>query len=358
MPGEGTSGTMQDESDCGIRAARLLESAFVFDGAHVFRSGGIGRPRLPLGDEPLEADLIGTWRAARLDAFLHPFAILHPDMHVGQIRMLAMWNGFIADHNDALLRIDEPQDFDRLRATRAVGVLLGSHHGEPFRAVDDVDYFCGLGLRSCNLVTFGQNRLGAAMDEPAGGGLTAFGRAVVERMNRVRMAVDVAHCSERTRLEVIEASARPVLMSHANPAARCANPRNAGDAVIRALAARNGVMGLLPLRMLLTTAEPTALDDYLDHISYVCDLVGPGHVGLGLETPFEGFDSLPPVSQMPLPSYLRNPGEQRRLDLPELCHVGRMQTLVTAMLRRGFAERDIRGIVGGNFERVLREILR
>lgn len=351
------SSAIRDASDFGVRAAHLIDSSFVFDSAHVFRMGGSAKPRLPLGDGPLEAGLIETWRAAGLDAFLHPFGILHPDMHVGQIRLLAMWNSFIADHTDALLRIDEPADFDRMRATGAIGVLLGSHHGEPFRTVDDVGYFCGLGLRSCNLVTFGQNRLGAAMDEPAGGGLTAFGRAVVERMNRVGMAVDVSHCGERTRLEAIEASAKPVLMSHANPAARCANPRNTGDAVIRALAASGGVMGLLPLRMLLTPTEPTSLDDYLDHISYVCDLVGPEHVGLGLETPFEGFDSLPPANQMPLPSYLRNAGEQRKLDLPELCHIGRMHTLVAAMLGRGLAERDIRGIVGGNFERVLREIL-
>jgi membrane dipeptidase len=348
---------MSGKSDLSARAARLIETCFVFDSAHVFRMGANGKPRLPLGNEPLEADLITDWRTAGLNAFLHPFGILHPDMHVGQIRLLAMWNGFIADHTDALLRIDEPADFDRIRAAGRIGVLVGSHHGEPFRTVDDVDYFCGLGLRSCNLVTFGQNRLGTAMDEPAGGGLTAFGRAVVARMNRVGMAVDVSHCNDRTRFDAIEASAKPALMSHANPAALCPNPRNVGDDVIKALARAGGVMGVLPLRMLLTPAEPATLEHFLDHIAYLCDLAGPEHVGLGLETPFEGFDSLPPENQMPLPSYLRNPGVQRKLDLPELCHLRRMHTIVEAMLRRGFNEHDIHGFIGGNFERVLRDIL-
>jgi len=345
------------EDDAGARAARLVDTAFVFDSAHVFRTGGPGKPRLPLGDEPLEAGLIEEWHAAGLNAFLHPFGILHADMHVGQIRLLAMWNGFIADHADALLRIDEPADFDRIRRTRVVGVLIGSHHGEPFRGVDDVDYFCGLGLRSCNLVTFGQNRLGAAVDEPAGGGLTAFGRAIIARMNHVGMAVDVSHCNDRTRLDAIAASARPVLMSHADAAALCPNPRNVSDEIIRAMAAAGGVIGVLPLRMLLTPAEPASLDDYLDHISHICDLVGPAHVGLGLETPFEGFDSLPAANQLPLPAYLRNPGVQRQLDLPELCHPRRLHTIVAAMLRRGFSDIDVRAILGGNFERVLRTIL-
>ncbi|TAK52651.1 MAG: hypothetical protein EPO25_12975 [Gammaproteobacteria bacterium] len=345
------------DDDIDARAASLVDPAFTFDSAHVFRIGGPGKPRLPLGDEPLDASLIADWRAAGMSAFLHPFGILNPDMHLGQIRLLAMWNSFIADHTDALLRIDESADFDRIRATGAIGILIGSHHGEPFRSVDDVDYFRGLGLRSCNLVTFGQNRLGTAVDEPAGGGLTAFGRAIIERMNRLGMAVDVSHCNERTRLDAIAASARPVLMSHANAAALCPNPRNVSDQVIRALAAAGGVMGVLPLRMLVTAAEPTTLDNYLDHIVHVCELTGPDHVGLGLETPFEGFDSIPAANQMPLPGYLRNPGEQRRLDLPVLCHVRRLDTIVTALLRRGFSEQDIRAIIGGNFERVLRAIL-
>lgn len=349
------AGTRQD--DLHAAAGQLVADAFAFDGAHVFRMGGNGRPRLPLGDEPLESGLIEDWRRSGLNAFLHPFGILHPDMHVGQVRLLAMWNAFIAGHDEALLRIDQAGDFDRIRATGRIGVLLATHHGEPFRSVDDVDYFSGLGLRCCNLVTFGQNRLGAAVDEPAGGGLTAFGRAVVGRMNQVRMAVDISHCGDRTRRDAIEASATPALMSHANPAACCPNPRNVGDDVIKALAAAGGVMGILPLRMLLTPSEPATLGHYVDHIAYVCDLVGPEHVGLGLETPFEGFDSIPPQHQMPLPSYLRNPGEQRKLDLPELCHVGRLNTIVAALLQRGFSDRDVRGIIGGNFERVLREVL-
>lgn len=338
-------------------ARQLVDSSFVFDGAHIFRVGGPGKPRLPLGNEPLGHELIGEWRRAGLNAFLHPFGILHPDMHVGQLRLLAMWNGFIADHADALMRIDEPEDFDRVRASGRIGVMLGSHHAEPFRSVDDVDYFCGLGLRSCILVTFGQNRLGTAVDEPAGGGLTAFGRAVVERMNAVGMAVDVSHCNERTRRDAIDASAKPVLMSHANPAALCPNPRNVGDEVIKALAARGGVMGVMPLRMLLTAQEPATLDDYIDHVAFVCDLVGAGHVGLGLETPPEGFDSLPPENQLPLPSYLRNPGEQRKLDVPELCHIRRLDTVVEALIARGFDDQIIRGIIGGNFERVVRQAL-
>jgi membrane dipeptidase len=352
-----TSTAPDRETDIGARAARLVDSSFVLDGTQVFRTGGPGKPKLPLGDTPLDGALIEEWRSAGVDAFIHPCAIMAADMHLGQVQTLGRWNAFIADHTESLQRIDAAEDFDRIRATGKIGVLIGSHHGEPFRTVDDVDYFAGLGLRSCIPVTFGQNRLGAAVDEPAGGGLTGYGRAVVARMNQAGMAVDVSHCNERTRLDAIEVSAKPVLMSHANAYARCANVRNASDAVIRALAARGGVMGIMPLRMLLTAEEPTGLDDFIDHIAYVSDLVGPAHVGMGLETPPEGFDSIPGANQIPLPSYLRNAGVQRKLDLPELCQIRRLYTIVEALLRRGFSDADIAGFIGANFERALRDIL-
>lgn len=87
------------------------------------------------------------------------------------------------------------------------------------------------------------------------------------------------------------------------------------------------------------------------------DLVGPEHVGLGLETSPEGFDSLPLERRIPLPSYLRNEGEQRRLDLPELCHIGRPYTVVEALLARGLGDHEVRGIIGGKSERVPRAAL-
>ena len=349
--------TARASDEVTVRAARLVDDAFVFDSVQVLRTGGPGRPRLLFGTDHIAAEYFDDWRASGIKAFMHPAAVMEPDMHLGMLRTMSRWNAFIADHTDRLLRIDEPEDFDRIRASSKLGVMLGSHHAECFRTPDDVRYFCELGLRCCILVTFGQNRLGTAVDEPNGGGLTAFGRAIVERMNAVRMAVDVSHCNDRTRLNAINASAQPVLMSHANCLALCANPRNVGDEVIRALAARGGVMGIMPLRMMLTAEEPTTVDHLVDHVAHICDLVGPGHAGIGLEAPIEGFDTLPPENQIPLPSYMRNKGEQRKLDLPELRHVRRIYTIAEAFVRRGFSDVDLRGILGGNFERVLRTIL-
>jgi membrane dipeptidase len=348
---------LREQDDAGSRAARLVADSFVFDSVQVLRTGGPGRPRLLFGTDHIGEEYFADWKAAGIKAFMHPAAIFDHDMYQGTLRMTSRWNSFIAHHTDRLLRIDEAEDFDRIRATGKLGVMLGTHHSECYRTPDDVRYFAELGLRCCILVTFGQNRLGTAIDEPSGGGLTNFGRAIVARMNAERVAVDVSHCNDRTRREAVDASSKPVLMSHANVFAICANIRNVGDDVIKALAARGGVMGIMPLRMMLTSQEPTTVEHVVDHIAYICDLVGAQHAGIGLEAPIEGFDTLPPENQIPLPSYMRNPGEQRKLDLPELRHVRRVYTITEALVRRGFSDDEIRGIIGANFERVLREIL-
>jgi membrane dipeptidase len=348
---------VRKQDDSASHATRLVDESFVFDSVQVLRTGGPGRPRLLFGTDNIGTEYFDDWKAAGIKAFMHPAAIFETDLHMGMLRTASRWNSFIAHHTDRLLRIDEPSDFDECRRTGKLGVMLGSHHAECFRNADDVNYFCELGLRCCILVTFGQNRLGGAIDEPNAGGLTNFGKAIVARMNAVGMAVDVSHCNDRTRIDAINASSKPVLMSHANVYSICANVRNVGDEAIKAMAARGGVMGIMPLRMMLTPEEPTTVDAVVDHVAYICDLVGPQYAGIGLEAPIEGFDTLPPQNQIPLPSYMRNAGEQRKLDLPELRHVKRVYTIAEAFVRRGFSDEHIRGFLGGNFERAFREIL-
>jgi microsomal dipeptidase-like Zn-dependent dipeptidase len=154
------------QDDSASHAARLVDESFIFDSVQVLRTGGPGRPRLLFGTDHIGTEYFDDWKAAGIKAFMHPAAIFDHDLHLGVLRMLSRWNSFVADHTDRLIRIDEPADFDLIRSTGRLGVMLGSHHSECFRTPDDVNYFCELGLRCCILVTFGQNRVGTAIDEP------------------------------------------------------------------------------------------------------------------------------------------------------------------------------------------------
>src|SRR5262249_44209843 len=115
-------------------------------------------------------------------------------------------------------------------------------------------------------------------------GLSRFGLELIAEMNRVGVLVDVTHAGHRTALEAIEASRAPVIMSHSSPRAVFDHPRNVPDDQIVAMANKGGVMGMQGLGMFLskegTDISPERVFAFLD---YAVQLVGPRHVGFGLD---------------------------------------------------------------------------
>jgi membrane dipeptidase len=103
-------------------------------------------------------------------------------------------------------------DFERAKTLGAIGIMIGQQNSEHFRTVGDVDRFYSLGQRVSQL-TYRGNRIGGGSSDPTDRGLSEYGAAIVERMNQVGMAVDISHCGDRTSLDAIEASRRPVLVT-------------------------------------------------------------------------------------------------------------------------------------------------
>jgi membrane dipeptidase len=348
------------------RAARLVEQSFVFNTTEAPVSHASGQPIMNFtGLEPLEPQLIADWRRQGYNALLVPQGMLDvsnmcpaPDIHNHALRVFGRWNTFVAEHAADMMLLTTRASFDQAQASGRIGLLVGTHNcGEFFRCVDDVDFFYDeVGLRHGLLTCFGQNRLGTSADEGDGrdGGLTRFGRAIVERMNKLGMAVDVSHSGLRTRREAFDVSSKPVLITHGNAAAICPTSRNNSDEMLKALAASGGVIGIMYWRPMVRLEDPVTVEHVLDHVDHICQLIGPQHVGLGLETPMVGFDacenSKGAARQV---SYL---AKVRSMDIPELCNHDRVRTLVEGLIRRGYGDADIAGILGANFVRVFKEI--
>src|SRR5205814_5335046 len=109
--------------------------------------------------------------------------------------------------------------------------------------IDRVDVLYGLGIRCMGITYSEANALGSGLKERTDGGLSDLGRAVVIRMNKLGMAIDVAHCGDQTSLDVIAASAQPIFITHAGARALWNTPRMKPDAVIKACAERGGRAG-------------------------------------------------------------------------------------------------------------------
>lgn len=291
--------------------------------------------------------------------------VFHPAIGLGGVDpyqtalvWFAGWNSFIAGNDEKLLRVDSAADFPRAKRSGKVGVLLGLQNSAHFRRPDDVDFFHGLGQRVSQLTYNARNLIGNGSTERRDEGLSDFGVAIVERMNKVGMAVDVSHCGDRTTLDAFEASKRPVLITHSNCRALVnGHPRAKSDEAIRAMAKSGGVMGLTGVRMFVRDREPTTIEHYLDHFDHVAKLAGPEHIGVGSDIDLDGYDDMPPELNRQLRAgYKGSYGFREKIDIEGVDHPKRMFDLTEGLIRRKYTDAQIEGILGGNFLRVLRGI--
>ena len=275
--------------------------------------------------------------------------IFHPavgftegDVYASSLRDIQGWNAFIAEHSGDFLRVDCPADLERAKTTGKIGIVIGLQNSSHFRTVDDVDSFYRLGQRVSQL-TYDPNRLGGGSSNPVDPGLTAYGAQVVGRMNATGMAIDVSHCADRTTLDAIDASRRPVLITHANcralvpGSARCKT-----DDAIQKLAAKGGVIGITMVRYFVRYGDSVTVKNVLDHIDHVARLVGVEHVGIGSDVDLTGRDTAP--------------HPKRRQDLDDIDYARKIYDLTEGLVRRKYSSKDIALILGGNFERALSQI--
>jgi membrane dipeptidase len=266
-----------------------------------------------------------------------------PQAYEGAMRWIRGWNQLLSSQPCFLARIDSLSDLLQTARMGKIGLILGFQNASHFRSVADVEAFHRLGQRVSQLTYNGPNELGYGCLARPDRGLTPYGAAIVEEMNRVGMAVDVSHCGERTSIEAIGVSRRPVLITHSNCKALVARqPRCKSDRVIRQMAAGGGVMGITVVRGFVGNGA-VSVGDVLDHFDHVAKLVGVEHVGLGSDVDVEGLD---PKTGRPLP-YYRIGG----LQLSD-----RVFQLADGLLARGYTAEHLGLILGGNFRRALAEI--
>ncbi len=251
-------------------------------------------------------------------------------------------------------------------------LLLASQDGEVLG--DDPERLAllqTLGVRQLIPAYNRNNRLcGGALDV-TDGGFSALGRRVVEVAARVGVVLDGSHLGPRSARQLIDLSEQPVVFSHSNPAAVMPNPRNVSDEVIRALAERGGVIGLVnwgPLVYRQGTLRRPTLSDFLDLVDHVADLLGDTRA-IGLGTDFS-LGSYPLHARDPWATrgYADARGEHDTVvttwpRAPERFVAGfddyaQLPYVIDALAGRGYDAAAIEGIMGGNLLRVYERVMR
>jgi membrane dipeptidase len=243
----------------------------------------------------------------------------------------------------------------------SVGLVFGLEAATPIEnELDRLDVLFGLGLRQIGIAYSDSNALGSGLIDGDAGGLTHFGRQAVARMNAVGLAVDVSHSNDRTGIETCEASTAPVFMTHAGARALWDIPRLKSDDALRAIAATGGVIGMsaAPHTTISYAHREHSIESVMDHFEYIAELVGLEHVAFGPDSLFVDHVGLHRQFAHLLAGATSGEPEHPRvayvagLESPEEC----FRNIVGWLVRRGYGDRDIEAVIGGNVIRALREI--
>jgi membrane dipeptidase len=265
------------------------------------------------------------------------------------LRSLAAYRRWLKARPERFLLIEHPSD--AWRAKRE-GKLAVTFDLEGMSALDGdldmVEAFYDLGVRQM-LFAYNRNNLVGAGCHGDDTGLTPFGRDVVREMNRVGMVVDCSHSGHRTTMEAMDLSTDPVIFSHSNAWSLVPHGRNIRDDQIRACAATGGVVCVTGIGLFLGGSTEAAT--FVDHVAYMADLVGPGHVGVALDYAFEveGIGDLVATHPEYWPPSEYPPGSGGPHDFTP---PSRLLQITATMLERGFSEIEVRGILGENMARL------
>ena len=346
------------QQEYSARAVALMGRSLVIDMLGLLTLNGETGSRWSANPEDMTEQELREFKDSGIDVFHAATGVGGPNAYQNVLRYIAQWNGFIANHDQHFMRIDSAGDLDRVHGSGKTGVMIGIQNAQHFRRPDDVNLFHGLGQRVSQLTYNSRTLIGSGSTERNDGGISDYGVAIVERMNEVGMAVDVSHCGDRTTLDAFEVSARPVLITHSNARALVpGHPRCKTDEAIRAMAQSGGVMGITGVRMFVRDREPTTVEHLLDHFDHVANLVGVEHIGVGSDIDLHGYDDMPAEQNQRLRAgYKGSYGFRDKIDIEGVDHPKRMFDLTEGLIRRGYTNDGIEGILGGNFKRVLTEI--
>jgi membrane dipeptidase len=200
----------------------------------------------------------------------------------------ASWLERIEANSERAMLVRTIEDIRAAKAAGKAGIILSAQ--TPTIVEDSLPLlrvWHALGLRVIQMSYQARNLLADGIGESRDGGVSDFGRAAITEMNRLGIAIDLSHASDRTMTDTIEHSSRPVFFSHSNARSRVAHRRNVPDETLRQLSDKGGVCSVSAYSDFLAdngSATGTTLDQFAQMIRYVANIVGIDHVGFGLDT--------------------------------------------------------------------------
>lgn len=256
----------------------------------------------------------------------------------------------IAESDDLIL-ITNSEDIDTVLKTKKIGIILSIEGLEPLgEEIGLLDTFYDLGVRAAGLVWSRRNLIGdgGSFDNNENNkknGLSSLGFDVLEKMKDLSMIIDISHLNDGGNEDVFSKGGNSIIASHSNARALNDLNRNLSDQALRSIKKCDGVIGLNNLKPIIG-GEDNFIFKMCDHIDYMRTKIGIDHIGFGFDL-CKGIDEIHP----------RFGNIMNSETIDALANHSESILITEELLNRGYSEKDLSKILGGNFIRVFRRIL-
>ena len=273
---------------------------------------------------------------------------------------ISKWLHRFRDRSDFVTQVTKVQDILDAKKNGKTGVIFGWQNASPIENdLDRLELFYTLGVRIIQITYNERNLLGNGCWERNDEGLSNFGEDAVREMNRLGILIDLSHVGDKTTLDSISMSEKPVACTHANARSFFNSRRNKTDDALKLIAEKGGVIGATAWPPFLRKGWNSTIEDFGDAIEDMVERIGINHVGIGTdytqEQPSDWFDVL--MSQQGTKfsnrrlEYPINPSHPKDIETPD-----KLSNISLELTKRGFPEQDVTKILGGNWFRLLEEV--
>ena len=279
---------------------------------------------------------------------------------------ISSWYEKLRRRSDELLLVTKAEDMAKAKDEGKLGIIFHFQGTRPIgRDLGLIEVYYKLGVRIMQLTYNVKDFVGDGCEEPGDGGISEFGKRVIQEMNRVGMVVDLSHTGRRTTLEAMDVSTSPCVFSHSNCNSIFRSNRNIDDEQIKAVAAMGGVIGVNFYPNVVSNNKPQSTQgNLLAHVDRLADLAGVEHIGFGgdyfggqhpystleeAEKTYRGWvdSGLWNPETYPPPPYVYPDG----LETPD-----KLENFTRMLIEHEYSEDEVHKILGANFMRVYQEV--
>jgi len=299
-------------------------------------------------------DIFEINRQAGLDA-IHVTIVYHEDF--GELKeIIKTWEKHFLNNSDLIFHGKNFKDIEKAKFENKTAVFFGFQNCSPIEDdIDLVEKVYDLGCRFMQLTYNNQSLLATGCYESIDSGITNFGREVIKEMNRLGLVIDMSHSAEKSTIDAIEISEKPIAITHANPTFWHAAKRNKSNELLKILSENRGMLGLSLYPHHLKNGTNCTLESFCEMTAKTAEIIGTKNIGIGSDLCLNQHDSVVEWMRNGTWTKAKNFGEGSK-DKPGFpkqpdwfLDARGFKNLESGLKKVGFDNEEVNGILGNNW---------